>query len=169
MEEAARRILVVMSTTRWSKRIGDVALEQVRKGPALLEVLYVVEQDEIDRATQRAADSGFLGPRTQEALVQTLVEENKRVAERRRERVRRAVESVGVTSTWREEVGDYEEEVHKAIATGDYDVVVLVRSEESFLHRLFYGSEDDRVATWVRSEGAEVKLEEAVSRTERSR
>jgi nucleotide-binding universal stress UspA family protein len=165
MEEKPKRILVAMSTTRWSKRIGDVALEQARKGPAELEVLYVVEQDEIDRATQRAADSGFLGPRTQEALVQTLVEENKRVAERRRERVRKAVESAGVPSTWREVVGDYEEEVRKATETGHYDVVVLVRSDESFLHRLFYGSEDDRVATWVREEGgAEVRLEDAVTR-----
>jgi hypothetical protein len=82
--------------------------------------------------------------------------------------VRKAVESVGVASTWREVVGDYEVEVHDAIATGHYDVVVLVKSEESFLHRLFYGSEDQRVATWVREAGggAEVRVEEAAQRDE---
>jgi nucleotide-binding universal stress UspA family protein len=163
-----RRILVVMSTTRWSKRIGDVVLREAKAGPAEIEVLYVVEQDEIDKSIQRASDSGFLGPRTQASLVQTLVDENKRVAERRRERVRLAVEAVGCTSTWREVVGDYEEEVRRATETGHYDVIVLVRSDESFLHRLFYGSEDDRVATWVRTEGggAEVLVEEGVESDE---
>lgn len=162
------RILVVMSTTRWSKRLGDVALRELQAAnaegrPAALDVLYVVEQDEIDRTARRAGDSGFLGHEVQEKLVRTLLEEHERVADRRRERVRKAVENLGVPTEWRQVVGDYEAEVHRAVSGERYAVVVLVQTRLSFLERLFHGSEDERVAKWVRDEsGARVLVEEAV-------
>ncbi len=162
------RILVVMSTTRWSRRLGEVALREVRGAealgrPAELEVLYVVEQQEIDRTARRAGDSGFLGPDTQEALVRTLVEEHERVAARRRERVRKAVEALAAETSWRQVTGDYEEEVRRAVAGEHFDVVILVQTKLSFLERLFHGSEDERVARWVRDEsGARVLVEEGV-------
>jgi hypothetical protein len=162
------RILVVMSTTRWSKRLGEVALRELRAAeglgrPAQLEVLYVVEQDEIDRTARKAGDSGFLGHDAQEKLVRTLLEEHERVAGRRQERVRKAVEALGVPIEWRQVTGDYEQEVHRALSGEKYAVVILVQTKLSFLERLFYGSEDARVARWVRDEsGARVLVEEGV-------
>ncbi|MFN7143272.1 MAG: universal stress protein [Myxococcota bacterium] len=162
------RILVVMSTTRWSRRLGEVALREVNAAtaagrPAELDVLYVVEQAEIDRAGRAVGDSGFLGPDTQEGLVKTLLEEHRRVAARRQARVRKAVETLTCRTSWHEVTGDYEEEVRRAVADEHYDVVVLVQSRLSFLERLFYGSEDDRVAKWVRdATGSRVLVEEGV-------
>lgn len=166
------RILVAMSTTRWSRRLHDVALREVEKArtegrEAELEVLYVVEQAEIDFLVKRVGDGGFLGLETQAALMKTLLDEHERVAVRRQERVRRAVEDVGCPTTWHKVTGDYEKEVHGAVTAGGYDTVVLVRSDTSFLQRLFYGSEDDRVARWVRDEtGARVLIEDGVRQAE---
>ena len=162
------RILVVMSTTRWSKRLGEVALQELGAAeaqgrPAELDVLYVVEQAEIDRTARKVGDSGFLGHEAQETLVRTLLEEHERVAARRRERVRAAVEALSVPTTWRQATGDYEEEVRRALAGEHYAVVILVQTKLSFLERLFHGSEDERVARWVRdASGARVRVEEGV-------
>jgi len=162
------RVLVVMSTTRWSKRLGDVALRELDAAKRLgrtaeLDVLYVVEQAEIDRTARKAGDSGFLSHEAQAQLVRTLLGEHERVAERRRERVRGAVASLGVPMDWRQVTGDYEEEVRRADASERYDAVILVQTRLSFLERLFHGSEDERVARWVRdASGARVLLEEGV-------
>lgn len=162
------RVLVVMSTTRWSRRMGELGLRELEaaktRGQGVeLDVLYVVEQEEIDRAARSVGDSGFLGRDVQKELIQTLLEEHQRVAERRRLRVRKAVESLGCAHVWTQVVGDYERRVHEAVTEGHYDVVILVQSRLSFLERLFHGSEDDRVARWVRTEsGARVDLEAAV-------
>lgn len=162
------RVLVVMSTTRWSKRMSELGLQEVQaaagRGLAVeLHVLYVVEQEEVDRAARSVGETGFLGRAVQEDLIQTLLAEHERVAERRRERVEHAVEALGCTTSWTRVVGDYEQQVHEAVTAGHYDVVILVQSRRSFVERLFYGSEDDRVARWVRAEGgAEVKIAESV-------
>lgn len=157
-----------MSTTRWSKRLGEVALRELAAAEKLgrtaeLDVLYVVEQAEIDRTARKVGDSGFLGHEAQEGLVRTLLAEHERVAARRRERVRVAVETLGVPTSWMQATGDYEEEVRRAVASERYDVVVLVQTRLSFLERLFHGSEDERVAKWVRdASGARVLVEEGV-------
>jgi nucleotide-binding universal stress UspA family protein len=151
-------VLIVMSTTRWSKRMHELGLHEVqeaakRQQAATLDVLYVVEQDEIDRAARSVGASGFLGRDVQDELVGTLLAEHERVAERRKARVRKALEDLGCESAWTQVVGDYEGQVHEAVSAGHYDVVILVQSQLSFLERLFHGSEDDRVARWVRAEG----------------
>lgn len=152
------RVLVVMSTTRWSRRMHELGLNEVREAAsrgqqAALDVLYVVEQDEIDRAARSVGASGFLGRDVQEDLVETLLAEHERVAERRQARVRKALEDLGCATRWTQVVGDYEDQVHQAVSAAEYDVVILVQSQRSFLERLFHGSEDDRVAKWVRAEG----------------
>lgn len=167
-DAATHRVLVVMSTTRWSKRMNELGLREVETAAAggqavELDVLYVVEQDEIDRVARSVGQSGFLGRDVQDELVQTLLAEHSRVAERRRERVRKSIDTIGCKGTWTQVVGDYEAQVHQAVNASHYDVVILVQSRLSFLERLFHGSEDDRVARWVRTEGGtRVLLEESV-------
>lgn len=162
------RILLIMSTTRWSRHLGEVALREAEKAATRgqkieVHVLYIVEQTEIDRLVHRASGAGFLPSNTQENLIQTLLDEHTRVAERRHKRVEAAFAPLGCTPTWQQVAGDYEAEVHKAVATSAHDIVVLVQSKRSFLERLFHGSEDERIARWVRdTTGNRVLVEEGV-------
>jgi nucleotide-binding universal stress UspA family protein len=152
------RILLVMGTTRWSQAltaqaIAEAAAADARGETVELDVLYIIEQDELDRVYRSVGESGFLGVRPQAEITSLLLQEHLRVAARRIEEARRAVEERGFHSTERHVAGAYDAEVRRAAATGHYDVIFLSRSDQPFLSRFFFGSETDRVARWVREEG----------------
>lgn len=152
------RILLVMSTTRWSRALVEHAMKEAAAVDAAgktveLDVLYIIEQDEIDRVYRSVGNSGFLGTGPQADIANLLLQEHMRVAARRSEEVRRAVEDRGFATREREVQGSYDQELRKAAAEGHYDIILLSRSDQPFLSRLFFGSETDRVARWVREEG----------------
>jgi hypothetical protein len=165
------RILIVLSTTRWSRHLGEVAVREATDAMkterrVLIDALYIVEQDDINRIVHRAGDKGFLSDAAQDTLVSTLLSEHDRVAQRRRQRLADAVKNIDATITWEQVKGDYEAEVRRAVQSGPHDVIVLVQSKRSFLERLFQPAdcaEDDRVARWAKDEsGTRVLIEEGV-------
>ena len=158
MTVSSYRILVVMGTTRWSRALTEHAIEEAAAADARgetveLDVLYIIEQEDLDRVYRSVGDSGFLGVRPQSEITSLLLQEHLRVAAKRIEEARRAVEERGFHSTERHVTGSYEAEVRMATSTGNYDVIFLSRSDQPFLSRFFFGSETDRVARWVRAEG----------------
>jgi nucleotide-binding universal stress UspA family protein len=155
---APYRILLVMSTTRWSRTLVERAIEDAAAADAQghaveLDVLYIIEKDELDRVYRAVGETGFLGTGPQAEVTSLLLQEHLRVAARRIEEARKAVEDRGFPTTERHVTGNYEAEVRKAASTGHYDVIHLSRSDQPFLSRFFFGSETDRVARWVREEG----------------
>lgn len=165
------RILIVLSTTRWSRHLGDVAVREatdaIKAGrTVLIDALYVVEQDDLNRMIHRAGDKGFLSDTAQETLVSTLLSEHDRVAQRRRQRLSDATKGICEVIAWEQVKGDYEAEVRRAVQKSPHDVIVLVQSKRTFLERLFQPAdcaEDDRVARWARDEsGTRVLIEEGV-------
>lgn len=165
------RILIVLSTTRWSKHLGEVAVREAKDAMAngcsvQIDALYVVEQDEINHLVHRAGDKGFLSDTAQDTLVSTLLSEHDRVAQRRRQRLTDATKNICAEIAWQQVKGDYEAEVRRAVQKSPHDVIVLVQSKRTFLERLFQPAdcaEDDRVARWARDEsGTRVLIEEGV-------
>lgn len=165
------RILIVLSTTRWSRHLGEVAVREAteaRKDGRHIQIdaLYVVEQDDINQMIHRAGDKGFLSDTAQDTLVSTLLSEHDRVAQRRRQRLSDATMAICTDINWEQVKGDYEAEVRRAVQKSPHDVIVLVQSKRTFLERLFQpseGAEDDRVARWARDEsGTRVLIEEGV-------
>lgn len=165
------RILIVLSTTRWSRHLGEVAVREATDAmnagrTVQIDALYVVEQDDINRMIHRAGDRGFLSDTAQETLVTTLISEHDRVAQRRRQRLADATRAICTEISWEQVKGDYEAEVRRAVLKSPHDVIVLVQSKRSFLERLFQpaeSAEDDRVARWARDEsGTRVLIEEGV-------
>jgi hypothetical protein len=166
------RLLIVLSTTRWSRRLGEVAIREAKAAreagrAVLIDVIYVVEQDEIDRLVQSAGDKGFLSDDVEEDLASTLLSEHDRVASRRRGRLIDAVSGLGATVTWNQVTGDYEAEVRTAVQDSPHDLIVLVQSKRSLLERLLLArseaAEDDRVVEYARDEsGTRVVVEEGV-------
>lgn len=152
------RILLVMSTTRWSRALVQHAIDEAAAADAAgktveLGVLYIIEKDELDRVYRSVGESGFLGTRPQEEVTSLLLQEHLRVLHNRIAEVRKAVEDRGFATTQREVTGSYEAEVRKAAQEGQYDVILLSRTDQPFLSRFFFGSDSDRVARWVREEG----------------
>lgn len=165
------RILIILSTTRWSRHLGEVAVREAtdatKAGRAVqIDALYVVEEDDINHMIHRAGDKGFLSDTAQNTLVNTLLSEHDRVAQRRRQRLSDATRNLCDTITWEQVKGDYEAEVRRAVKKSPHDVIVLVQSKRSFLERIFQpaeSAEDDRVARWARDEsGTRVLIEEGV-------
>lgn len=158
-----------MSTTRWSRTLVQHAIDEAAAGDALgktveLDVLYIIEQEEIDKVHRAVGEGGFLGTRPQEEVTGLLLQEHLRVLAKRIEEVRKAVEERGFVTTQREVTGDYEAEVRKATQGGRYDIILLSRSERPFFARFFFGSDSDRVARWVREEGFGKVIVEDVER-----
>lgn len=158
MTTAAYRILLVMGTTRWSRALTELAIEEAAAADARgltveLDVLYIIEQDDINRVYRAVGDTGFLGTRPQAEITSLLMQEHLRISAKRIEEARRAVEERGYKTTERHVTGSYEAEVRRSVSTGGYDVIFLSRSDQPFLSRFFFGSEADRVARWVREEG----------------
>jgi len=165
------RLLIVLSTTRWSRKLGEVAIREAKAAKesgraVLIDVIYVVEQDDIDRLVQSAGDKGFLSDAVEDDLASTLLGEHERVATRRRGRLLQAVGGLGAV-TWNQVTGDYEAEVRRAVQHSPHDVIVIVQSKRSLLERLLLArsesAEDDRVVQYARDEsGTRVLVEEGV-------
>ncbi|MFZ5475488.1 MAG: universal stress protein [Myxococcota bacterium] len=158
MTSATYRILLVMSTTRWTKALVEHAIEEAAAADAAgktveLDVLYIIEQDELDRVYRSVGGGAFLGTKPQAEITSLLLQEHMRVAARRIEEARRAVEDRGFATVEREVTGNYEQEVRKAAQEGHYDVILLSRTDQPFMSRFFFGSDTDRVARWVSKEG----------------
>lgn len=152
------RILLVTSTTRWSKALVEHAIEDAVAADAAgktveLDVLYIIEQDELDKVYKSVGESGFLGTQPQAEIASLLTQEHMRVAAKRIREVRKAVEDRGYATREIEETGNYEAIVRRFAMEGHYDVILLSRSDQPFLSRFFFGSDSDRVARWVREEG----------------
>jgi hypothetical protein len=165
------RILIILSTTRWSRHLGEVAVREATAAKnagrsVVIDAVYVMEQGEIDRLVHNAGDKGFLSDDVEEDLASTLLSEHDRVATRRRGRLLDAVLNLGATVSWNQVAGDYEAEVRRAVHDSPHDLIVLVQSKRSFLGRLLEradSAEDDRVARWARDEsGTRVLIEEGV-------
>ena len=166
------RLLIVLSTTRWSKKLGEVAIREAKAAKdsgraVVIDVIYVVEQDDIDRLVQSAGDKGFLSDAVEDDLASTLLGEHERVATRRRGRLLQAVGGLGASVTWNQVTGDYEAEVRRAVQDSPHDLIVIVQSKRSLLERLLLArsesAEDDRVVEYARDEsGTRVLVEEGV-------
>ncbi len=166
MSISSWRILLATSTTRWSRALVEAAVAEAARADAdgrtvELDVLYVIEQHDLDRVYKAVGGSGFLGTQPQQEITSLLYQEHLRVATRRIEEARRAVEERGFATRQRECVGEYGAEVRRAAQEGAYDVVVMQRSSEAFLARFFFGSESDRVARWAKAEGIETLFVDA--------
>lgn len=160
MTMAPFRILIILSTTRWSRRLGAAAVREAKaaKGAGrsvVIDVVYVMEQDEIARLVNNAGDKGFLSDDVEKGLASTLLSEQERVAMRRRDRLVEAVKSIEASVTWNQVAGDYEAEVRRFVRKSPHDLIVLVQPKRSFLSRLLEradSAEDDRVVRWARDE-----------------
>lgn len=153
------RILLVVSTTRYSKRSLELALEEAAQAsaPVQLELLYIRETAEMAQVTRSMDGQGFLGLEPQDEILHSLEQQHHATALRRIARVEgKAKELEGVTFSSEEVQGDYVELARERALSGDFDVVFMTRADKPFVSRLLFGNETDKVARLVRQRGGKV-------------
>ncbi|MCB9762378.1 MAG: universal stress protein [Alphaproteobacteria bacterium] len=160
------RILLVISTTRYSKESVRKAIEEARSAsgrhePVHLHVLYIIEQAELEAVRRSVGEAGFLGTETQSQVVDELARQHHRIARRRIGTARRLSRNIdGLELSVQEEEADFVSRTTEVARDGEFDVVFLTRADRPFISRFLFGSQADRVARLVRSGQTEVRIEE---------
>lgn len=153
-----RRILLGVSTSRYSTRLLDHTLEEAERlrseGHEVgIDVLNVIEDDDLARVASSVGSEGFLGLGPQRDVLEALGKEHNRMAQRRVEEVRALAEEHGIAITVEEAHGDFADEVLRRAQDLGSDVILITRAERPFISRILFGSEADRVARLARRGG----------------
>ena len=152
------RILLAISTSRYSKHLLDLAITEAERLQADgdqvdIDVLYVQEEEDLARVGAKVGDQGFLGLTTTKELLETLVAEHHRMAMRRVDEIRAAAQQRSLGVQFHEVKGRFVEEVLKQAEMTGYTTILITRADRPFISRILFGSEADRVARMARKEG----------------
>ncbi|MCP4807023.1 MAG: hypothetical protein GY913_26755 [Proteobacteria bacterium] len=159
-----KRVLLILSTTRYSKASLDGALaeaRQIRDGgeEVALHVLYIRETEELAQVKSTVDGDAFLGAGPQAQIIESLEKQHHATAVRRIERGRRGAAELGIPFSANEVQGDYLKLAQAE--TADHDVVYLSRADRPYISRLLFGSAAESVARLVRKEGHKVVINDA--------
>lgn len=155
---SVRRILLAVSTSRYSEHLVDHAMEAGKKlqadGAAVhIDVLYIIEREDLDRIGKMVGDDGFLGLSPQGDIVNTLGEEHNRMALRRVDEVRNAADAHGFAVTVHRVEGRFVDEVLGFAKANECETILITRAERPFISRILFGSAADKVARLARKTG----------------
>jgi nucleotide-binding universal stress UspA family protein len=149
------RILLAVSTSRYSEHLVGLAMvEAERLGSGVsIDVLYILEEEELQQVSSRVGDQGFLGLSTTADVMSALGAEHHRMALLRIDEVKTAAAPRGFEVKVTEVKGRFVESVLKAAADVAYEIILITRADRPFVSRILFGSEADRVARMVKKEG----------------
>lgn len=152
-----REILLALSTSRYSRHLVEHALEEARRFKASddhvkIDVLYVIEEEELDRVSRMVGNEGFLGLSFQKEVMSILGDEHHRTALRRVSEIQGQAEALAIPLVMEEVRGEFEEALVEKAEAKHYDVILISRAERPFITRFLFGSQDDKVARLFREE-----------------
>jgi len=162
-----RRILLAVSTSRYSVSLVATTMTEARRlrdagDTVIIDVLYVIEEEALQRVASTVGDEGFLGLSPQQDVFKALAAEHDRTALKRVDEVQAAAAEDDIPVEVHKVTGRFDTcvlefaEAHKAA------VIFLTRADRPFISRFLFGSEADRVARLARKEGlAKVVIDEA--------
>ena len=151
------RILLAVSTSRYSEHLVDLAMSEAGRlasdGPVSIDVLYILEEEDLQHISKRVGDQGFLGLSTTADVMNTLGAEHHRMALLRIDEVKAAAAPQGFSVSVSEVTGRFVECVLEQAAAVHYETILITRADRPFVSRILFGSEADRVARMVKKEG----------------
>ena len=150
------RILLAVSTSRYSQHLVELAMREAQRlsdGGVCIDVLYVLEQEDLQHISKRVGDQGFLGVSTTADVMSTLGAEHHRMAMLRIDEVKAAAATQKVTVSVIEVTGRFVDSVLKQAGETHYETILITRADRPFVSRILFGSEADRVARMVKKEG----------------
>jgi len=151
------RILLAVSTSRYSQHLVDLAMTEATRlsasGAVCIDVLYVLEAEDLEHISKRVGDQGFLGLSTTADVMSTLGAEHHRMALLRIEEVKAAAAEQDCDVSVKEVTGRFVESVLTQAGEAQYETILITRADRPFVSRILFGSEADRVARMVKKEG----------------
>lgn len=151
------RILLAVSTSRYSEHLVGQAMAEAKRlstqGAVIIDVLYILEEEDLAHLGNRVGDQGFLGLSTTADLMTTLGEEHHRMALLRIDEVTHAARESGFQVSVEEVTGRFVECVLNHAGKTAYETILITRADRPFVSRILFGSEADRVARMVKREG----------------
>jgi len=153
------RILLAVSTSRYSRALVDLAMSEAEKlsdsgtKSVAIDVLYILEGEDLLHISHQVGDQGFLGLSTTADVISTLGAEHHRMALLRIDEVKEAAATKGTPVTVVEVEGRFVESVLKQAGEASYETILITRADRPFVSRILFGSEADRVARMVKKEG----------------
>ena len=153
-----RRILLAISTSRYSRHLVDTAVQEVEKAKSSghevqLDVLAIVETDDLDRVSRSVGSEGFLGLGPQHDLLDALGREHNRMVRRRVDEIRIAASAREVAIAVVDVHGDFVETVIAQAQALGSDVILVTRADRPFISRILFGSDADKVARLAKRDG----------------
>ena len=153
-----RRILIALSTSRYSKKLIATALEEAQKwcsegDNVLVDVLYIIEVEELKQISDRVGNEAFLGSTMQQDLLEALGQEHHRMALQRIEELSTQAKDLGCSVEITEDEGEFSKKVIEHADGRNCDVIYMTRDDRPFISRFLFGSDVDRIARLARKEG----------------
>lgn len=158
MTDTPRRILLAVSTSRYSSRLVDQAMTEARRmqddgHDVVIDVLNITERSELERIGRSVGDEGFLGLDPQKDVLEALGQEHDRMARRRVEQVRAAASAAGIETQVTDVDGRFVDVVLQYAESLRSDIILITRGDRPFISRILFGSEADKVARLARRDG----------------
>lgn len=153
-----RHILLALSTSRYSQHLVEHAIAEadaIREAgeQVVFHVLYVIEEEELERASHAVGEEGFLGIELQADVVEALARQHDLTARRRIEEVRAAAKERNIRVTVTQASGRFVDTVIAEAEKRPADIILVTRADRPWISRFLFGSECDRVARVARREG----------------
>jgi nucleotide-binding universal stress UspA family protein len=159
-EKKSIRILIALSTSRYSQSLVSSAFEEIQKQKnkdptldVLVDVIYIIEVEELQNISNRVGNEAFLGVSIQQDVLKALEEEHHRVAKQRIEDIRKKTQEVGCPFFLEECEGNFSEKVLTYAESKTCEVIFLTRDDRPFISRFLFGSDADKVAKLAKKEG----------------
>lgn len=150
--------LLALSTNLQTTEAAEMAVELAAQKEAELKVLYVLDSSVPQAIFERLSDIGFIGEKPSQELERVVSNEYREQAEKLLSDIRVIADKKHVKCTTFLEEGDFVERTIAGISRYAVDLLIITRTRQSPLARLFAGSAVDRL---VRQAPCEIKVFEA--------
>lgn len=153
-----RRILLAVSTSRYSSRLVDQAMAEATRlrdegHDVVIDVLNVTERSDLEAIGRSVGDEGFLGLDPQRDVLAALGAEHDRMARRRVEQVRAAAAAAHIETQVITVDGRFADSVLQQAESLKSDIILISRADRPFISRILFGSDADKVARLARRDG----------------
>ena len=150
--------LLALSTSVQAPEAIEMALDFTHERGAALKVLFVLDSSVPGAIFERLTDIGFIGEKPSKELEDAVAAEYRKQALQQLSEIEAAAEEKGVDCTVELEQGDFTELTLSTVTKYAIDILIISRTRQSVLSRLFAGSAVDKLC---RQAPCEIKVFEA--------
>lgn len=140
MKSGIKKILLIMSFLRKSKKAVAEAINLAKELDAELTVLFVLDVEYADRIAHKLTDEGWLGNKPSDKLYAALLGEYKTQAEEMVAEIEGRAQELDIPIRTIIKSGSLLKEALRIASLEEPDLIVVTRRKRSSLSRLIFGS-----------------------------